>query len=430
MKRFPLLAWLLILRIAAGGQTSVTSYPQLFADIALQSERDKLQAHLRERTIGETLSLPLDAENEYRYQSAFWAVSQFKPDDPRVTELFRRSLAAYRRLETETRRSFLEALYTMDPDGYVEGLMELVKSEENPKLFAMMALFLHRRQPSQASSILEIMRRRWPLAEDHPILSSLTDELLRKALRRASPTPDLRDLFKHQQSFGIKTVYSFHRWDRDQPGLAAVQGADGRFARDSTGRIILIRQLARAGSNLPYYITNGNTPQGVFSIQGIGRSVNRFIGPSPNLQMTLPFEDRWKGYFLMPADSTEPRESYAYLLPDSWRDYPPIWEAYEAGRAGRTEIIAHGTTIDPQYFIGQPYHPISPTLGCLCAPEEWDTQTGTLRQSEQLRLAETFLKAAGPTRGYLMVINLDDQRRPVSRKDIEPILEAFEKGGQ
>ncbi|NDC77175.1 MAG: hypothetical protein EBZ67_04790 [Chitinophagia bacterium] len=427
MKRYTLLAWILILQQVAGGQTSISTYDPLFADIALQSERDKLQLHLRDRTIGETLSLPLDAENEYRYQSAFWAVSQFKPDDPRIAELFRRSLGAYRRLETETRRSFLEALYTMNPDGYADGLTELAKIEENPKLFAMMALFLHRRDPSLAAPLLEIMRRRWPLADEHPILSSLSDELLRKPMRRTMPTPDLRDLFRHQQSFGIKTVYSFQRWDRDQPGLAAIQGADGLFARDSSGRIILIRQLARAGSNLPYYITNGNTPQGVFSIQGIGRSVNRFIGPTPNLQMTLPFEDRWKGYFLMPADSTEPRLSYAYLLPDSWRDYPPIWEAYEAGRAGRTEIIAHGTTIDPQYFRGQPYHPISPTLGCLCAPEEWDTQTGSLRQSEQLRLAETFLKAAGPSKGYLMVINMDDQRRPLSRDDIEPILEAFEK---
>lgn len=427
MKRLPFLACLLILRLAAGGQTSVTSNTPLFADIALQSERDKLQVHLRDRTIGETLSRPLDGENEYRYQSAFWAVSQFKPEDPRVAELFRRSLAAYRRLETETRRSFLEALYTMDPDGYADGLKDVMRSEENPKLFAMMALFIHRRESAQAASILETMRLRWPLAEEHPILSSLSDELQRKPMRRASPTPDLRDLFRHQQSFGIKTVYSFQRWDRDQPGLAAVQGADGRFARDSSGRIILIRQLARAGSNLPYYITNGNTPQGVFSIQGIGRSVNRFIGPTPNLQMTLPFEDGWKGYFLMPADSTEPRLSYAYLLPDSWREYAPIWEAYEAGRAGRSEIIAHGTTIDPKYFSGQPYHPISPTLGCLCAPEEWDTETGTLRLSEQLRLTETFLKAAGPAKGCLMVINVDDQRRPLSREDIEPILEAFEK---
>lgn len=427
MKRILSIVLLVSWQQAVDAQTASPSLAPLFTDIALQSERDKLQLHLRDRTIGETLSLPLDAENEYRYQSAFWAVSQFKPDDSRVAELFKRSLTAYRRLETETRRSFLEALYTMDPGGYADGLKELLKGEENPKLFAMMALFIHRREPSLASPLLDIMRRRWPLADEHPILSSLAEDLQRKELRRKTPTPDLRDLFRHQQSFGIKTVYSFQRWDRDQPGLAAVQGADGRFARDSSGRIILIRQLARAGSNLPYYITNGNTPQGIFSIQGIGRSVNRFIGPTPNLQMTLPFEDGWKGYFLMPADSSEPRQSYAYLLPDSWRDYTPIWEAYEAGRAGRSEIIAHGTTIDPQYFQGQPYHPISPTLGCLCAPEDWDTQTGTLRQSEQLRLAETFLRAAGPSKGYLMVINVDDQRRPMTREDIEHILEGFEK---
>jgi len=427
MKPAPILALLLALSSMADGQTASPSYAPLFADIALQAERDKLRTHLQDRTIGQTLSLPLDADNEHRYQSAFWAISQFMPDDPRVLQILRRTLAAYPRLETETRRAFLEALYTLDPPGFEAGLEALMKTEEHPKLFAMAALFRFRKDSLSGSSTLDLIRRRWPGAEDHPILGPLSSHLREGAQLRSNPTPDLAALFRHQQGFGIKTVYSFQRWDRDQPGLAAVQGADGRFVRDAEGRIILIRQLARAASNLPYFITNGNTPQGVFSIQGIGQSVNRFIGPTPNLQLSLPFEGRWKGYFLLPADSTEPRLSYAYLLPEGWRTYAPMWEAYAAGRAGRNEIIAHGTTIDPAFFAGRPYHPISPTLGCLCAPEDWDTQTGTLQRSEQLRLAETFAQAPGPGRGYLLVINIDDQRRPLERSDIEPLLEAFEK---
>jgi len=428
MKPAPILALFLALASLADGQTASPSYAPLIADIALQAERDKLREHLRDRTIGQTLSLPLDADNEHRYQSAFWAISQFMPsDDPRVLELLRRTLHAYPRLETETRRAFLEALYTLDPPGFADGLEALMKTEEQPKLFAMAALFRYRRDALSGAATLDLIRRRWPAAEDHPILGPLSSQLREGGQARSNPTPDLAALFHHQQGFGIKTVYSFQRWDRDQPGLAAVQGADGRFVRDAEGRIILVRQLARAASNLPYYITNGNTPQGVYSIQGIGQSVNRFIGPTPNLQLTLPFEGRWKGYFLLPADSSEPRLSYAYLLPDPWRDYAPMWEAYQAGRAGRNEIIAHGTTIDPAFFAGRPYHPISPTLGCLCAPEDWDTQTGGLRHSEQLRLAETFAQAPGPAKGYLMVINLDDQRRPLERADIEPVLEAFER---
>ena len=43
-------------------------------------------------------------------------------------------------------------------------------------------------------------------------------------------------------------------------GLAIIQNADGKFERDERGRLIAVRQLARSGSNLPYFITNGNTP--------------------------------------------------------------------------------------------------------------------------------------------------------------------------
>lgn len=413
---------------ASVAQSASSGLAPLFADIALQSERDKLRQHLRDRTLGETLSLPLDPENEYRYQSACWAISQFMPADPRIEDLLRRCLQAYRKLETETRRAFLEALYTVHPPGFETGLQAILDAEAHPKLFAMICLYLQRSDPAQGRTLLAKLRSRWPAAEGHPILSSL-QPLLRASEFMEKPTlPDVGDIFRYQRSFGIKTVYSFQRWDRNQPGLAAVQGCDGRFMRDSTGKLLLFRQLARSGSNLPYFITNGNTPQGVFSIQGIGQSANRFIGPTPNLQLTMPFEDGWKGFFQMPADTTEPQASYAYLLPESWRSYTPAWEAYTAGRAGRTEIIAHGTTIDPSFFRGQPYHPISPTLGCLCAPEDWDPQTGLLRDSEQLRLTEAFRQAPGPTKGYLIVLNMDDVKRPIERADIEPLLEAYERG--
>jgi len=409
-------------------QTASPSLQPLFADIALQSERDKLRQHLRDRTLGETLALPLNPENEYRYQSACWAISQFMPADPRIETLLRRCLQHYRLLETETRRAFLEALYTVHPAGFESGLLALLEAEAHPKLFAMICLYLQRSDPANRSALLARMRSRWPQADAHPILSSLQSFLHAADQKEKAPPPDVGDIFRYQHSFGIKTVYSFQRWDRDQPGLAAVQGSDGRFVRDSAGRLLLFRQLARSGSNLPYFITNCNTPQGIFSIQGIGQSTNRFIGPTPNLQLTMPFEDGWKGYFQMPADTSEPKASYAYLLPEGWRAYAPAWEAYAAGQAGRTEIIAHGTTIDPSFFWGQPFHPISPTLGCLCAPEDWDPQTGLLRDSEQLRLTEAFRKAPGPSKGYFIVLNLDDSRRPIERADLETLIEAYERG--
>ena len=65
-------------------------------------------------------------------------------------------------------------------------------------------------------------------------------------------------------------IYSFQRWNRDYPGMAIIQNGDGSFARDSLGNLLIFQQLARSASDLPYFITSGSTPQGIFSVQGTG----------------------------------------------------------------------------------------------------------------------------------------------------------------
>jgi hypothetical protein len=424
-----------MLRIALAG-IAVLAYAALSAqmpidmlksEFTLQQERDKLKSSLHSRTIRENLSAPLTPDNEYKYQSAFWSIAQFLIDDKAVQEGFLKTANAYPQLEYETKRAFLEALYAINPLTFQQYAKAWLPVEQHPKLFAMAALFVHRNDPSTGAFILKELNRRWPAFGEIPILAALQDQILHQEDRKRAKTPDLAAIFRQQQSFGIKTVYSFQRWDRDQPGIAAIQGADGRFARDSSGKLITIRQLARSGSNLPYFITNGNTPQGIFRIRGIGRSANRFIGPTPNLQLTMPHEGYWNEFFILPADSTDPKWSYAHILPESWQGYAPIYEAFVAGKAGRTEIIAHGTTIDPAYFQGRPFYPISPTLGCLCAEEDWDPHTGRLTSSEQHRLADHFLRAPGID-GYLLVININDVPAPVSPAEIEAIVTRYESG--
>lgn len=392
----------------------------------LQQERQKLKEGLYERTIEQTFSQSPDSSNEHRYQSAFWAIAQFMVTDSMVREGFRKTMAVYPRLETETRRSFMEALYTLNLVQYQPDMKKILVIEKNPKIFAMAALFIYRNEPGSGSRLLQQMQNSFPDYTSNIILTALKNYLEKYPGMVNEPLPDIISIFSNQRQKKIKTVYSFQRWNRDFPGLAIVQDADGRFVRDEEGKLVLIRQLARAGSNLPFFITNGNTPQGIYSIQGIGHSRNNFIGPTPNLQMIMPFEEDWKKYFQQPADSTNPLKSYLDLLPENWQSFLPMQEVFTAGKAGRTEIIAHGTTIDPMYFLEQPYFPISPTLGCLCAKEIWNSKTGKLDDSEQLKLINAFLKSPGD-KGFLFVINLDNQQRSVSQAEIEKLVEKFEQ---
>ena len=417
---------LFVLSVCPSIITAQTSAP-LFSEVTKRQARSTARQFLEERTISETFSLPFLPENEARYQSAFWAISQFHFNGPEVLSGLAKAIGGFRRAGDETRRSCLEAMHAIQPDQFHPALLNWLPLESNPKVFAMTALFLHEKDSTLRPEIVRLLAKRWPNHESHPILSVLKEHLIGATANRRMQPPPVTELFAHQLMSGTKNVYSFQRWDRDQPGLAVIQAGDGRFMRDSAGRLIMITQLARSGSNLPYFITNGNTPQGIFRILGIGISRNLYIGPTPNLQLLMPFEGPWIDYLLPESqDSADPALAYLERLPDSWRVHLPMREAWLAGRAGRSEIIAHGTTIDPDFFKNRPYHPISPTLGCLCGKEIWDPATGRLMESDQLKLAETYIRAKG-REGYLFVVNLDDQSTPVRPQEVEKLVEDYER---
>lgn len=403
------------------------SRDSIYSDFVLYQRRVDFDRYMRNQTIAGSFAKPLDEDSEDYYREACWAISQFLFRSEEIKNGFAKLFAGYRSITNSTKRAFLEAVYSAYPDEYVKEISMLIDTESDPRLFAMQVLYLYRANQTEAvkKNLLQLLQtkfpdytRQWLLNECYLYLSS-HEKFVKGSL------PPIPDLFRYRKQEGLKTIYSFQRWNRDWPGLAIIQNADGSFCKDSSRKILVFQQLARSASNLPYFITNGSTPQGIFSIQGTDVSHNNFIGPTPNIQLVMPNEQDsvyWhKGY-----DSTKDGfTNYLSLLPDSWRSYTPLTEAFMAGKIGRTEIIAHGTTIDPDYFKDKPYYPLTPTLGCLCAKETWNIFNGRLEQSEQFRLVNTFLSTPG-TKGYLMVINLNNQQNPVTREEIEKLVSLFE----
>ena len=422
----------------------------IYAASTLYQQRVLLEKDLRERIIGHTFSLPLDSNSEDKYLSACWAISQFLFATPEVEQGFDKLFAGYDSLGYDTKEAALEAVYAVYPRRYLSSVGAILEKETNPKLFSICAAYLYRCDTStdNSNAIKIRMAEKFPGYDTLPILRELQDYLSYHAVYTQHRTPDLTRLFAWQRTVGQKIIYSFQRWDRDYPGLAIVQNADGSLVRDGQGKLQVFEQLARSGPDLPYFITNGSTPQGIYSIQGMEVSRTSFIGPTPNLQLIMPFESRWEWYFREPAvparqpappsttgsagDLASPIDSlrqYLDLLPPSWREYAPMKEAWSAGRIGRTEIIAHGTTIDPEYFKDRPFYPLTPTMGCLCAKELWNPTSGHLLTSEQFNLVSAFRSTPGD-KGYLYVINVDDQHKPVSRAEVEAWVKKWEEGRQ
>jgi hypothetical protein len=418
---------LVLLLPVSGAVMGQSRKEDIYSQAVFYQKRVDLEKDLRQRITGSNMSLPLDSNSEDKYLSACWAVSQFLIYSPRVEGGFDTLFHGYGALSYDTKKAFLEAVYAVAPRRYTAEVLDVLEKEADPKLFTLCAVYLYRADTStENSNMLKIrMVEKFPGYDSVALLQELADYLSYHSVVRKSKTPDMDSLFYYQRSRKVKTIYSFQRWDRDYPGLAIVQGEDGNFIRDGQGRLQVFQQLARSGSDLPYFITNGSTPQGVYSIQGTDVSRTIYIGPTPNLQLLLPFEDKWEKYFQMEGDSSgvlsDSLRCYQELLPPGWRGYKPMMEAWSAGHIGRTEIIAHGTTIDPEYFKERPFYPLTPTMGCLCAKELWNPTSGHPLVSEQLNLVNAFLSSGG-RKGYLFVINLDDQHKPVSRAELEALI--------
>jgi hypothetical protein len=224
------------------------------------------------------------------------------------------------------------------------------------------------------------------------------------------------------QPYKQPLVVSFQRHNRNYPGLVMVLDTGKNWMREVDGRYFAVPQFARSVTNMPGIFTNGNTPQGLYRMKGFGVSASNFIGPTPNLQLTMPGETSPAKFTQKPiTDTTWKLAYYVDLLPNEWKQVPGMQTSYWAGMLGRTEIIAHGTTLDPTWYKQEPYYPLTPTQGCLCCTELWSSVDGKRMFSDQRQLAQMVARAGGPD-GYLLVIEIDDQPKAVTVAEVLSLL--------
>ncbi len=429
MRRFLVLSILLALVTAVPAKER-KKLPEDYYQGALRGERAAFKRDLQTHTIEAPLQLPMTG-NEIKWVSAFWAMELIRFRNDVTTAAIQKVLTSHRHTFSSLQRAALEAAYALYPREFTTTVMLLADSTETPRLFAMATLYLMRADAGKANRMACLARqqRKFPQWISDPVLWRLGEELREPRREQIKNRPSLVDLFRSAGAADKIVVFSIQRLNRDHPGLTIIRAADGRFLRRDDGSLFSIPHLARSLSNLPGYLTNGNSPQGIMTILGVEGAESEFIGPTPVLNMALPGEVTPYRFFHNTAmpDTTWTPARYATLLPSGWRDYPPIFEAYWAGRAGRTEIIAHGTTIDTEFYRHQPYYPFTPSLGCLTALELWSGVDGRLVISDQRALIEAY-RAAGGGPGFLVVVEKDDRQEPVTvREIVTDVLKAEER---
>ena len=405
-------------------QTTKAQYDApLYTSYTTDAARAKMNERLVNYTITKNLSLPLSDSTEENWQDAFNAMEVID-----FTSEFAESKAGYAFDDIEDRsisfqRALLELVYTNYPGKFLSQTQALLEKTFDPKIFAMCAEYLI--QDSKNDSLKNILSKKLvekfsDTAYKNPILFMLQTRLASNPINRFSSQEVLKEVVSKNFLPNQIVMYSLQRKNRDYPGMVLIRNANGNFVTDSSGNIFHIPQLARSITNLPGYLTNGNTPQGIYKMYGFEISMSSFIGPTANVQMGMPVEISIQKFLddSTITDSVWTIDYYKKVLSQKLQDYAPLYESFYAGLAGRSEIIAHGTTLDPKLYSNKLYYPLTPTQGCLCTKEIWN---GKRLESDQQKLVNGLLKAGGAN-GYCVVIEIDDKQAPVTIKDLLPYL--------
>ncbi len=381
-----------------------------------------------------SLTAPTAARRDDDVSDALHSVAFLNTEREATRNLLLDQLPSISQKSVNYQREILSSAYSLYAVESAPQLMILLEQIATPREFAIAAYaILSADNNLEKKSVLrEILVRRFP---DWPIearLRGLEHVLTVDVATELKQRPPLIDLLSADIRRGVPVIFSFQRKDRARFGLAVVRGANGKFVRNADGSFFNIAHLAMALSNLPGTITNGNTPQGLFTIVGSGTATNQWIGPTPYLESKVPIEATVAEFEHNPNVNAQLNSNdewnearYESFLPASWRNYFPFKEALRAGQAGRNEMLLHGTVINSEYYRGASFYPGTPSAGCLVAMELWSKADGKMIKSDQLSLAKAFT-ADGLDRGYLVVVELDDRLDAVTLEEVIADMRAAE----
>ncbi len=340
-----------------------------------------------------------DSKNEKAYMSAFWATELMLRKSEKAKSNLNYALRNFSLFSDNFKRLILQNTYSLYPVEFVHEIDSLQNTEQNDKRFCIMSNYLIRENSVEIGKCIENMKHRFPAWNENPILTAFVIE---HSYQQPLTNKQIEELITFRKAKKEATIFIFLKKDRDIPGIAMILDGNGNFLKVKNDTL-KIRLLARSITNISGYITNGNTPTGVYSVQGFGKSDNIFIGKTATINTVLPYEINLTEFSHGKMNNEWSLEAYNRFFPDSWQNFTGKNMAYYAGKAGRSEIIIHGTTIDTDFYKDQRFYPFTPSLGCLCTLERWDDKTGNMIESEQKKLVEA-LKENKIEKAFMYVI--------------------------
>lgn len=392
---------------------------KLYSDYALSKNRKEYINDLNKK-IKNVFARELNSASENEWRSLFREVGLIFYRNDEVYKAIQKSVSYGSSASIKFNRSLVETILILYPNNFQEFIDSIQSTTNDPTLFAYVVNYKLRRNDSLhiRENISAELKKRFPYWEKFSQLKYLNYYLLKSETR----TPNLKDLFAHPFMKGKTIIYSLQRKNRLHTGLTIIKKPDGTFVKGKNDSILYIKQLAVSVSGLPGYLSQGNTPQGIFSIVGFYVSPTPSIGPTASVITRIPFEVSTDLFYhgLVKNKKWE-LENYKNLLPLSWKDYLPIFESFYAGKTGRRKIVMHGSVDDLAFYKDEPYYPLTPSKGCLTTKETWSEKTGRNIKSDQTKLMNAFF-STGKLKGFLVVVDIDDKESEVTIDEILHLL--------
>lgn len=259
-----------------------------YFEFTAKANKDKTITALQQ-SIKNTLALPFGNEQEKLWKSAFWAMSLMQYTPAELTQRLPIIIQNSPYNNASLQWILLEGLYSLYPAAYAKEVEKIWQQFKTPKLKVL------------ALEYLRIANIYPTISPDTNLINSNHFKLYRQQLSVKNSIKHLQanDFLNEKLLPSEVVLISFQHKDRNKPGYLMIRSADGKWLKDSVGKAYQFMQLARSITNMPFYLTNGNTPQGLFKLAGFDQSNNLWIGPSTNLQMVMPFEKEIQKSFLI-----------------------------------------------------------------------------------------------------------------------------------
>ena len=196
----------------------------------------------------------------------------------------------------------------------------------------------------------------------------------------ASSVQNLLD-FKNQKL----SVFALIPSDRSRPGRLLIRKSDGTFLKNQDQDIWSIPVLAHTHRGLSFNHSNGHTPCGVYTIDG--------VMPKPDRPRDFGEYRRLIVNFLNPQSEHD----YLNLVPSDHHSLHWWKQSKLAYLLGRSLLRIHGTGLK-NYNIFSSYYPFVPTSGCLATIEI--EGIGVHKKHHQRDLLNALMRAQGLDENY------------------------------